>query len=809
MTSVYMKKLLPHVLSIIAMILVSTLYFYPQLEGKVMQRSDKVQSHKMRGELLQFKDAGKITDTKSWNNSMFGGMPNGLLKTGREFNVLGFLDPVFQFFLKEPIGVFFSAMLVCYVALALLGVSPLLCLLGAVLFGLNTNSLIIWETGHSAKNYTITFFPLIVSGVLVSMRGRFKLGALVFAVGISLSIYHVHPQMLYYLLMGLGLMYIIFAIYRLATGSWGKEDWKAAGALIVALILGVLTNFSQVNALMSHGNQTMRGEPILKNASDAGSSSDVDGLNWEYAMRWSNGYKDLLAVIIPGAAGGSSGEEVEKSSSSGKLLAQLGQSPRKDGTYQVPLYHGGLSSTSGPIYLGIITMLLFLIAVFNLPRGIGLGLLGGFVLLCMISLGGNMPGINKFFFENLPYFDKFRAPTSVFHGIGSFLIIPAILGLHDSLRTPNLKKVLFPSLGFIGFVALYYLGGTSLIDFGHSMDSAYQKEVADIFIEDRIELFKKDSLRSLILLVLGSGLLFLFASEKVKVSRNVVGIGLIAISLFDLWGVGRRYLDSNDWVSKRKYDALFQPRPADQQIKKLEPKGRGYYRVHDLSINFINSAEASMHHNTIGGYSAAKLQRIQDLFDTYILKGDQQVLNMYNVKYIIGQKGNVQVNRGAQGNAWFIEKVISAKSADEEINKMGDVDLTKNAVMLTDEFKTAKTDFTGIGNIQMVDYKPGYLKYTAETEAQQLAVFSETWYPRFWKATINGVEVPILRANYSLRALEIPKGSSEIIFEFKPVASFWWVSLFTSLLLLAASGYYLWRYWQNREEEGLTNLSEA
>lgn len=798
------STLLPHFIAFIIMIGVNVVYFLPQFQGKVMTRHDAVQSYNMRGEFHEFEEQNGLHQPYYWNNSMFGGMPDKLLTLGRSNNILGQLVPVSRLFIDSPIGVFFASMLICYLSLVLLGISPWMSLLGAIFFGFNTNHFILWETGHALKNYTISFFPAIVAGLILVTRMKYLSGGLLFSIGVSLSVYSNHPQMFYYLMLSLGVFFLVYLVVSLITQTVEIKDLaKMCGVLSVGLLLGLLSNISQLQSTLSFSQVTMRGEPLLTNNRDADPSSKVKGLDWEYSMRWSNGPKDVLSTMIPRASGGSGAEEMSADSHTGKLLKSSGQRPKADGKFLVPLYHGGLPFTSGPLYLGAIVLFLFFCAVILLPRNYGIGFGVMAVIIAIVSMGSNMSGFNRFLFEYLPYYNKFRAPTSIYHGVGILFVIPGILILKKVIsKKIAWKQLLLPAALTAGTCLFLALLGSTIIDFSHAADARYGPDVVKYFKMDRMAAFRGDSFRSFFLITLVLAAIIAYLNQKVVKTSNSILLIIGLLGLIDLWGIGRRYLDQDDWVSERVYNENFAPRKVDLEIKKLEPKGRGYYRVHDLSINTFNSASTSYHHNTVGGYSATKMQRIEDIIDRYIQKGNMNVLNMLNTKYIITSEGQLQVNERALGNAWFVSDLKKVNSSDEEIQSIEQLDLSKNAVVLEKEFNDALNQVKvgdGIGNIELTEYAPGYLKYNSRSASDQVAVFSEIWYPEFWDVTIDGKPTDMFRVNYILRAVGVPQGNHEIVFSFRPQPKLGWLSLISSVLLALALIYLVYKRYKKEE----------
>ena len=764
-----LKPLLLHVMNIAILYVATALFFGPLFQGKKMNAGDSIQSLTNRNEIYTYaEESGKRV---YWSNSMFGGMPD-MSNYGTKTNYVGKVWRALELGQPRPAAHVFKAMLFGYLAFALLGVNIWLCLLGGLASGLTTNYLVITEAGQIAKITCASLSPLIMAGVVLVFRQKYLLGGVTLAISSSMALFTRHPQMLYYLFLSLfigGIVYFIKAIRDKELVPFGKS----VGVLVLAGGLALLSSLSNIMAMRNYSEESMRGEPILEKQAEAvqaSSSSEVDGLAWDYAMQWSNSSLDAFSILIPGVVGGSSAEPIDSDDASARLF----QSPRNA---RAPLYWGGLPFTSGPQYFGAIIMLLFVLAMFLLPAHMRWWALGSLFLMILLSMGKNMEGLSRFFFENIPLYNKFRTPQSILVitcGIVIFFAVlggQAILDIPDDERKQALRKLYYASGGLAVVCLFFALLGPSFFDFTSANDSRYQAEVVNLFIQDRKGLMQSDAWRTFGFLLVGTALIWAYLTDRVK--PLLLTLGLTLFSTLDFWFVGRRYINPETFVNAQRYQQNFQPRPADQQIMQNEPKGRGYYRVLDLSISTFNSSATSYFHNTIGGYSAVKLQRIQDVIDRHISQNNQRVLDMLNTKYIISQEGQVQQNPNALGTAWFVSSIRSVNSPNEEIDALDNFDPAQEAIILTNEFSDYLSGFNagnGQGTITLTDYKPNELTYQTNTSQEQLAVFSEIWYgpDKGWTVTIDGEEVDHIRANYLLRAMKVPAGEHTIHFEFDP-----------------------------------------
>jgi len=456
---------------------------------------------------------------------------------------------------------------------------------------------------------------------------------------------------------------------------------------------------------------------------------------------------------------------------------------KKDGNYVYPLYYGKMLMTNGPGYLGVAVVFLFVfsLSLLSWKNRLAFGITTIFLLL--LSLGKNFDMLNHFLFDYLPFFNKFRAPSSIISVLPAFVTIGAGIGLNKILKSEDkvqFIKPLFLSVGVtVGVLILSYF---YIMNFYDLINEGQQ-----IIVDTRKSLLGADVKRSIFIVVLAFAMFFMFLKNKINTKILFIGLGLITLA--DLVLVGKRYLDADNFVSTSKYIREFVPRSVDKQIFSLEKKGRPYYRVLDQSINTFNDAKTSYHHNTIGGYHPAKLQRYQDLIEFHISKGNMEVLNMLNTKYFISQKQELQVNKQANGVAWFVKELVEVNTPNQEIEGLSNFPTKEKAIILSSEFEKKDYDSVGDGNgvIELVNYLPNKLKYSVNSTSDQFAVFSEIWYGKnkSWKAYIDGKEANIVRVNYVLRGLEIPANAKQIEFVLDPPLKYAYISgIFSSILLV-------------------------
>ena len=804
MTAQKFKPVLFHILNIIILYLATAVFFGPLYQGKKIASGDSIQSLTNRNEIYEYKkESGKRV---YWSNSMFGGMPDvalyGLkyIYPGKVYNSLNSLAP-------KPANIVFKSMLLAYISFALLGINIWLCLLGGLASGLTTNYLVVTEAGQYAKIACASISPLIMTGVLLSFRKKWLIGGTVLAFASSMALFTRHPQMMYYLFLSLligGIAFFVKAVINKELVAFAKTT----GVILLAGGIAIMAGLTNLRSMSDYSADSMRGKPILEKSNEvtnSSSSSEVNGLAWDYAMQWSNNRLDLFSTLIPRVVGGSSAETIDSEDASARLFQSVKNA-------RAPLYWGALPFTSGPSYFGIIILLLFIFGLFFLPPYIRWWAIVSVILMLLLSMGKNMEGFNRLFFDYFPLYNKFRTPNSILVVTSGIIIFFAVLGMQGFLDTPaterkkNLKK-LYYTVGGLGAVILFFaIMGPSFFDFRSAGDTRYQAEVTNLLVQDRKAMMQSDAWRTLGLLLAGAGLVWAFVQQRLQLLP--VLLGLAFLSTIDLWMIGRRYLNEGSFVNAQQYQQNFQARPVDQQIMQQEPQGRGYYRVLDLSINTFNSSSTSYFHNTVGGYSAVKLQRIQDIIDQQISVNNQLVLDMLNTKYVITQQGQLQTNPNTLGNAWFVESIKAVDSPNQEIDALSNFDPSSEAIILSDEFADYLNGFTpgnGEGSIQLTAYAPNKLTYSVNSAQEQLAVFSEIWYgpKKGWKVTLDGEEVDHIRANYILRAMRIPAGQHTIMFEFDPGFIYGKVNLASQLssgiillLTLGVLGLYAYKWYQ-------------
>jgi hypothetical protein len=814
-----LKSLTPHLVAIGIFLLTVIVLFLPQFQGKGLQQGDVVQYRGAARELTEYSDT--TGRRLNWTNTMFGGMPTYQIKAVTAGNQLKKAGRLFYGFMGGPAGFVFCGMLCFYLMLVLLGVSPWIALAGAIPVAIATNNIVLYSAGHTSKLAVIMYLPLVAAGVLLAFRRRYWVGGAMFALGMGLSIMANHPQMLYYFGLTLGFFGVAELVRHARQGTLAVFG-KAMGALLLGLALAIGAGASNLLTTTEYLPQSIRGGTILTaEASETPGATDNTaaggGLEWDYAMAWSNGFKDMLATYAPLAAGGGSGQEVTSDTEFWQAMRRAGFNvPR---AIPAPLYHGSLPFTEGPIYLGAVVWALFVFGLFTATTTLRVWLGGGTLLLILLSMGSNAAFINRPLFDFLPLLNNFRTPNSAL-SVATFLMVAlGLIGLHrwggryatDKLAAGRQLRMAGYTTGALALLVVI-LG--SLIDYSGVQDAAMvarftqgqgdTNQLVAALMDTRAAVYFDDAMRSLLFVGLTYGALFLAWRGTLSLRWAAIGLGLLALT--DFTGINRRYLTHDDFRPRRVVTNPIQPTAADQQIMQ-DPDPN--FRVLNLTRALDKDAMTSYFHKSIGGYSAVKLRRYQDLLDGYLVARDPDVLNMLNTKYFIvpGEGGEVQARRNpnAYGNAWLVSNVEMVADDDAEFAALGEVENLRETAIVSEDFAPALAalDPSGQGSIALTSYSPNELTYRFRSPSAQLAVFSEIWYgPDLgWEATIDGEPAELIRANYALRALPVPAGEHIITMRFSPTSfslgrtiSF----ICSVLIVLAVVLAIVWPYWKGR-----------
>ncbi|WP_373516635.1 YfhO family protein [Pricia sp.] len=769
-----LKAFFIHFFVIVFFVIAALAYFYPVLQGKVIKQSDIEQFTGMAKEQVDFRK--KTGDEPYWTNSAFGGMPTYQLGAYYPHDYVKKLD-LFIRFLPRPADYLFLYFIGFYILLCCMKVDFRLAILGALAFGFSTYLIIILGVGHNAKAHALAYLPVLLGGIILVFRKKYVWGFLLTAIAMALEIRANHYQMTYYfmlLVLVLGVAYLVDAVRRKTL----KEYFTAVGLLLVAVGLGIAANTTSLMATKEYADWSTRGKSDLTINPDGSTKENTGGLEKGYITQWSYGIVESLNLFVPRLFGGSSREDLGENSKSYDFLIDQGISRSQALSFSsgLPLYWADQPSTSGPAYIGAIIFFLFILGLIMVKGRAKWWLLGGTLLSLFLSWGKNFSALTDFMIDYFPLYDKFRAVSSAQVLLELCVPILAILALREIFSTPVEKKQKIKSLKISFFivlglgVCLFLFKG--MFSFEGPNDAFLKKNYGDELVSliqaDRKAVYNSDLFRSLIYVLLAAIALWFFIKDKLNSNLAIVALGLLIVA--DLVGVDKRYVDNDDFVAKRKMLQPFPETPLDKQIN----KDKGIFRVYDPSEG-LNGARVSYYHQSIGGYHAAKPGRLEDLFSFHIYKGNMGVLNMLNVKYVVQQDEKGQpypaVNPEANGNAWFVEKLIKVENADAEIQAL-DTLKTKIVAVATAEMpkEVSGSNFKvdSLSTILLTDYAPNHLTYNSKNEYNGVAVFSEMYYAQGWNAYIDGKPAAHFRVNYTLRALEIPAGQHTIEFKFEP-----------------------------------------
>jgi len=768
------KKILPHLLIVIGFVTIALAYFNPVLKGKSIFQSDIM--HYI-GMSQQQNDFRTITGQETyWTNSAFGGMPTYQLGAKYPYNYIKKLDSTLRF-LPRPADYLFLYFLGFYILLLVLKVDFKLAAVGALAFGFSTYLIIILGVGHNNKAHAIAYMPLVLSGILLTFQKRYVYGFLLTSIAMALAIGANHFQMTYYLLLLVIVLGIVYLIDAFKKGQL-RQYFKTVGLLLVAVVLSIGLNATNILATQDYVKESTRGQSELTINSDGSPKASSSGLDKDYITEYSYGLLESFNLFIPRFMGGGSYEDVGKESASYDYFLSLGATPVQamQQTKQIPTYWGDQPIVEAPAYIGAVIMFLFLLALFLVKGKLKWWLLSGSILALFLSWGKNFGFLTDFFIDYVPLYDKFRAVSSIQVLLELCIPVLAILGLvrwfNGEENENNKQRALkYATVTVGGLALLFLLFKGSLFDFVGVNDGYFRQNFGqgfvDAVIEDRKSMFTSDTIRSLILILISAGTLFMFL--KKNLSKTVVIAVFTILIIFDLVGVDRRYVNNDNFVPSLRVNKPYQANAADQEIL----KDTSYFRVFDISTEGSRApARAAYFHNSLNGYHAAKMKRFNELYDFYISKSNINVLNMLNTKYIIADGDNGEVfpylNEDANGNAWFVSELEKVETADEEIKALDSLDNKHKAVTTSKVLSSKSFEVDSTAAITITEHRPNYLNYKSYNNNDGFAVFSELYYKNGWVSTIDGVEVPHYKVDYTLRGMEIPKGEHTIEFKFDP-----------------------------------------
>ncbi len=824
------KKILPYLIAFGAIMIILLVMFYPALQGKTISQDD-VKSWNASSK--EARDYHELTGEQAyWAGTMFGGMPVYQITIQHVGNLFLQVDKLLTLYMPFFMGYIFLAFVGFFFMVEVLKINKWAALAGAIAFALSSYFMIVLQAGHNAKAHAMAYMAPYLIAIYLTYRGKFLKGGLLAAVVLALELSCNHIQITYYLAFTV-LIFVIFEAVWAVMEKQIKRFLIGSAVLLFGVVLAVGVNFSNLYTTYEYSKETIRGKSELSTQSNA----DAKGLDKTYIYGWSLGIGETWSLMIPNAKGGAS--QQIKDENKDKLSGVDPQAKKMVGDWSQ--YWGEQPGTSGPVYVGALVVFFFILGLIIVRHRLKWPMVVAGAFSIMLAWGGNFTALSDIFVDNLPMLNKFRAPSMWL--VIAELVIPFIfvLALHELVtNTEKIKSkmnALYIAFGLTGGIALIFwlmpnmffgfISGAEQQSFDNYRAQGYQiDDFVSALTSVRIAIFKADAMRSFLFILVGGALTFLLLKKKIKVPL-FIGV-IIVLVTFDLVQVDKRYLNESNFIAKRKAENPFTPSAADQMIMADNTAGA---KVLNLSVSSFNDATTSFYHRSTGGYHAAKLMRYQELIENQIspeisLLGENLkeattmgridtvfsnlgVLNMLNTKYFILDPSRPPLlNTHAYGHAWFVGLYMLAQNADEEIQRVGEID-TRNEAVIDKRYESAlnglNIQLDSNATIERVSYNPNELVFKSKANSPQLAVFSEIWYPE-WELFIDGTQTDLIRADYVLRAAVIPAGEHQIVMKIHPKAFLMStkVSLASSLiLLLMVAAFFVKLYLDSKKKKAI------
>jgi len=826
------KNLIYIAVSLIAFLVLAFLYSTPVFTGKQLFQHDIVQYRGGAKELIDYRN--NYDKETYWSDSMFGGMPTYQMGSRFEGDIIKKVDSYLNI-LPRPVNYLF----LLFSGFFLLGMVAVrnwkYALLGATFFGLSTYFYIIIAAGHNGKVNTIEYFaPLLAGILLVYIRKKYVLGFIVTTLFFGLQVAANHPQMTYYLFLGLGFLFISELVRAIKKKVPMKHFLISSGIIASALAIGVGMNSQRIMANSEYIKETVRGKQILNTETHTAGNS---GMDKESILMWSYGKLETLNLFIPRLMGGGS-QEPEGAA----MMEKVQQMVQDNVTSQAEMdrvskgfgsltYWGDQPGTSGPAYQGAIVCFLALLGFFFASKKYRYWILGATILTILLAWGSNFMPLSDFFIDYVPFYSKFRAPSSILVVVELLFPLIAIIGLYRFFNSETLEED-YVGGGTLGLTLILIIFGKSILGFATDNEKVYLPPfLLDYLVDERFSMFRTDAIKAF--LYVGITVAVLFFALKQKLNQNIALIIIGLVSLFDLWSVNKRYLNDDNYVDKIFAENPFQTEgsdylaekvgdnpnlqsilasiPVNKTLETIAENDKKHYRIYNQVLGTTSETNTSYFKASIGGYHAVKLRRYDDLLNEYISKVDSvktpKILNLLNTKYMIfGNPGEPQVvpNPKANGNAWFVSDLKFVNTPDEEIKYIGEIDSKKTAVINVSDksyFNNKQVQADSTATINLTKYEANELEFKSKSKTPQLAVFSEIYYPHGWKVFVDEKEVPYIKADYLLRAVHVPAGNHHIkmIFEPQVIETGKWISLLCFGLFIALSAFGI--FWLNKKKK--------
>ena len=792
MTTLF-RKFLPAAVAVLLFFTLAALYFAPQFGGDVLPQHDVRQYEGASREIHRTREA--YGEDPQWIGSMFGGMPAYLVDVRYPAQLVKDAAVPLTRAVPIPAGLIFFVMCAFWVMLRMMKIDPWVGIVPSLAYGLSTYFLLIIGAGHITKMWALVYAPLMMGGAWMTLRGNIWCGAALTALTASLEIGANHPQITYYFLVAMAAFWISEGIVSFREKRM-KDFALRTAALAAAGLLAVASNFSPLWYTAKHSKETIRGGSELAATAETSKS----GLALDYATAWSYGKAETFNLLIPDFMGR---ESATTFPADGETAAVLNEYGLRGAAQQLPAYWGTQPYTGGPTYLGAAAVFLAALGI-ALARGRNKWwIVAACVVMILLAWGRNLMGFTEFAFKYLPGYNKFRTVSMTLVVVQWAVPLLGALALmrlwKEEIPRERLMKALAWAAGVTGGLCLLFaIAGEALFDFGRGesaammtdtfrrifenndmqsyidrgLDVEWAEATADAMTADRAAMMRADAWRSLLMILLAAGGVALFALSRIN--RYVLTRLLAGVMLLDLVPVDLRFLGHDKFESARRRQVV--PTAADKAI--MQDKDPGY-RVLNLTVSPFNDATTSYYHRSVGGYHGAKMSRYQDVIDRYLSSNDEAVLDMLNTRYLIlpGADGRPEAHlrATAQGAAWLVSDVVTASTPQQELAALATADLRRQAVVNPADYARMTGAREGAlpavdtlgGTIRLTEYRPNYLKYEYASAAPATAVFSEIFYDKGWTAWVDGVETPYFRADYLLRALELPAGDHTVEWRFR------------------------------------------
>ena len=758
------RRLVIDVLIICSFCLISLIYFNPLLSGKKIKQSDIDQFSGMSRQIVEHRN--NFDEEPYWLDNAFLGMPTYQVAVKYPFDVLDKVDKIIRF-LPRPADYLFVYLLSFFLLLKSMKVRSDYAFFGSIAFAFSTYLIIILGVGHNTKALAIGYTPLALAGFFKILNNRILSGVIICSIGLGLQINANHYQMTYYFMMLMGLILIMSTLFQRSNTI--KSKFVKSGAFISSVLIAILLNSSSIMATKEYSEFSTRGNSEITINSDGSEKADLDGLSKDYITEYSYGKIESLNLIIPRFMGGGSSDLIGKDTDFFKSLSNYDPQSASLIYQNARLYWGDQPIVAAPAYIGISVFYLFIISLFYLDKKTLRWVFPSLIFALLLSWGKNFSGLTDSMIDYFPFYDKFRAVSSIQVIIELIIPLIAALGLYKIFegqhqKIMSYKKIIYPSLFFLTTLFLLLIFGESLFKFQSEREvfGAYP-EILDMIINERKSIFRADVMRSIFIV----SVLFvsIFMVKQKYLSKKYLLPILTIIVLGDLWSFNKNYVNDDNFTNASKVKAPFVLNDLDKEI--LNDKSD--FRVYESFRGFVNG-RTSFFHNSISGYHAAKPKRMQDIYDFYLLKNELRVLDMLNVKYIINlnESGNIElkINQDVTGSAWFVDEVQKVKDSDQELLGLSSLDYRKTCLSTNLNNKTYPDNSKNY--IEVVERIPNKITYKVFSNDTGFIVFSEAFYKNGWVAKINGKIKEHHKVNYLLRGLEVKKGEHEIVFTFEP-----------------------------------------